>query len=172
MHRDKILAALLVILLVYASFATWKWRETEKSRNNAVNDLERVASSEMECFEGSGILVSLVEENVSNAALSSCSIMLAHCAYTLESTADSLYSLTEDPKYLDLAAFGSSLGIFFHRVGNNFFESRELLLKNKDRIVNISMTVENLMVKRKGLWNLTPEDIKKLRKMAEEIERN
>ncbi len=170
MQKYKILAAMLVVLLVYASFATWKWRETEKSKDNAINDLEEVASSEMECFEGSGILVSLAEKNTSSPTLGSFSLMLAHCAYNLESTANSLYFLTNDPKYSDLAAFGSSLGIFFHRVGNNFFESRELVLKNKDRISNLALTIENLMVESKCLCDMTPEDIKKLRKMAEEIE--
>lgn len=170
MKKDKILAAMLVVLLVYASFATWKWRETEKAKDNAINDLEEVASSEMKCFEASGILVLLAEENASNAALISFSSMLAHCAYTLEQTAYSLDFLTNDPKYSDLAAFGDSLGGFFHRVGNNFWESRELVLKNKDRISNLALTIENLTVERKGLWNMTPEDIKKLRKMAEEIE--
>ncbi|ASJ00424.1 hypothetical protein [Thermococcus gorgonarius] len=170
MRKDKILAALLVALLLYSSFATWKWEETEKSRDNAINALERAASSEMKCFESSGILVSLAEENASNAALISFSLMLAHCAYNLESTAYSLRSLTNDPKYSDLAAFGVSLGIFFRRVENRFWESRELVLKNKDRLVNLALTIDNLTVERKGLRNLTPEDIKKLKKMAEEIE--
>ena len=173
MHRDKILVALLVVLIVYSSFATWKWQEAEKSKDNAIDDLEGLANHAAICLEQSRFISYLLDENASDETLRAYSRLFEGCAYVLETTELDLYILTKDSKHYDLYVVGSTLETLFHKEAFDSINGpRPILLKNKDRIVNISRTLEDLMVKRKGLWNLTPEDIKKLRKMAEEIEWN
>ena len=173
MHRGKILAALLVVLLAYSSFATWKWRETEKSKDNAIDDLEGLANHAAICLEQSGEVSYLLDKNASDETLRGYSRLFEGCAHVLEWAEIDFYLLTKDPRHYDLYAFGDSMETLFHKAAfDSINGARPILLKNKDRIANISRTLEDLMIKRKGLWNLTPEDIRKLRKMAEGIEWN
>jgi len=173
MHRDKILAALLVILLAYSAFATWKWHEVRKSRDKAVDYLDGTANHAAICLGQSRFISYILDENASDETLLAYSRLFEECAYVLEKTELDLYLLTKDSKHYDLYVFAFNLETLFHKAAFDSINGpRPILLKNKDRIANISRTLEDLMVKRKGLWNLTPEDIKKLRKMAEEIEQN
>ena len=173
MRRDKILAALLVVLLVYSAFTTWKWQGAEKSKDNAIDDLEGLANHEAICLEQSGVVSYLLDKNASDETLLAYSRLFEGCARVLELAEIDLYILTKDPKHYDLHVFGSTLETLFHKAAFDSINGpRPILLKNEDRIANISRTLKDLMVKRKGLWNLTPEDIKKLREMAEEIEWN
>lgn len=173
MKKDKILAALLVALLVYSAFATWEWYEAGKSRDRALGYLEGTANHAAICLEQSGVISNLLDENASDETLLAYSRLFEGCAYVLETTELDLYILTKDSKHYDLHVFGSTLETLFHKAAFDSINGpRPILLKNKDRIANISRTLEELMVERKGLRNLTPEDIKKLRKMAEEIEWN
>ena len=160
-----------MIPLVYASFATWKWREAEGSRYKALSYLEGTANHAASCFEQSGVVSHLLDENASDETLLAYSRLFEGCAYVLETTELELYILTKDSRHYDLHVFGSNLETLFHKAAFSSINGpRPILLKNKDRIANISKTLEDLMVKRKGLCNMTPEDIKKLRKMAEELE--
>ena len=173
MHRDKILAALLVVLLAYSSFATWKWRETEKSKDNAIDDLEGLANHAAICLEQSGVVSYLLDKNASDETLRGYSRLFEGCAHVLETTELDLYILTKDSKHYDLHVFGSTLETLFHKAAFDSINGpRPILLKNKDRIASISRTLEDLMLEKKSLRNMTPEDIRKLRKMAEEIEWN
>ncbi len=169
MRRDKILAALLVVLLAHSAFATWKWQGAEKSKDNAIDDLEGLANHAAICLEQSGVISYLLDKNASDETLRGYSRLFEGCAHVLELAEIDLYLLTKDPKHYDLYAFGDSLETLFHKAA---FGPRPILLKNKDRIANISRTLEDLMLEKKSLRNMTPEDIRKLRKMAEEIEWN
>jgi len=79
--------------------------------------------------------------------------------------------LTKDPKSYDLHVFGSVLETLFRKaVLDSINGPRPTLLENKDLIGDVSKTLEDVIIQRKGLWNLSPEDAKKLREMVEEIE--
>ncbi|WP_010477511.1 hypothetical protein [Thermococcus zilligii] len=171
MRRNKILAALLVVLLVYSGFATWKWQKAEKSKEKTLSYLEGTANRAAMCLEESGVVSYLLDKNASDETLRGYSRLFEECAYVLETTEFELFALTKDPRHYDLHVFGATLETLFNKARLDPINGpKPILLKNKDRIASISRTLEDLIVKRTGLWNLTPEDAKKLRAMAEEIE--
>ena len=151
MRRDKILAALLVVLLAYSAFATWNWQEAEKSKNSAINYLEGTANHAAICLEQSRFISYLLDENASDEPLLAYSRLFEECAHVLETTELDLYLLTKDSKHYDLYVFAFNLETLFHKAAFDSINGpRPILLKNKDRIANISKTLEDLMVKRKG----------------------
>ncbi|WP_297477945.1 hypothetical protein [Thermococcus sp.] len=99
MKKDKILAALLVALLVYSAFATWKWYEVGKSRDRALGYLEGTANHAAMCLEESGVISYLLDKNASDETLQGYSRLFEECAYVLETTALDLYILTRDSKH-------------------------------------------------------------------------
>ncbi len=162
------LAFVIVILVIYSAFATYRWYESEKTINGYfVPSLKEYTRYDTLLLSEIDALETIFKNNVSDNVLRERVRYYWLGSSELERYSLLLYYMTGDEKYYTLHVASSNLESFFLTVINRPYDMRKILGRNIGTINSIAAELRK--IGKNGFDKTSLAEIENLRNLTEKL---